>query len=66
MSESPSSRTNPKRRRYTIVTEDSPEALVENVNEYIAAGYEPLGGVSCAIDGLHERYHQAMIGPPLE
>jgi len=50
---------------YKIMAAPDPRGLAAVVNEQIAAGWQPLGGVSCSLSESHEyryvTYTQAMI-----
>jgi hypothetical protein len=48
--------------KYEILHESEPYKLSIAVNKYIAAGWEPIGGVSACVTGLgHFTFAQAMI-----
>lgn len=50
---------------YKILQDDFPDELVKQVNEHIAKGFKPLGGVSYAATdtgkGIYKAYVQAMV-----
>lgn len=46
---------------YDILSDDYAGRLVERVNQYIASGWAPYGGVAVAIDGTTTRYVQAVV-----
>jgi hypothetical protein len=56
---------NPKDKRYEVVQDPDPAKLATIVEEMMKQGWEPLGGVSCALSESDEfRYKlfaQAMI-----
>lgn len=46
---------------YGILEANSTAKLVEQVNQYIAQGWKPQGGVTLAIDQGNWTYCQAMV-----
>lgn len=46
--------------KYTVIVQITADDLVKCVNEMIARGWKPLGGVSMAVSGPHVGYAQAM------
>lgn len=49
---------------YTIIINSRPESLEALVNEAIAEGWVPLGGLAISEDAEYIRYGQAMTREP--